>query len=173
MLYSPINEHAWRWKSELGNTEWHEPKPKLNCNSNGCLAPRHLMGNHFRPPLTLLRPMVRAEARETESSEPLSATWWGKAQSPRRLASVLDQARGWIWTSTVSHNQQWFMCNALSVGAHEKDRSKRIILSVLPMRNCVVVAPIQARDGSSTRPDGKSLQEQKRDPNEILWFTFP
>src|SRR6266487_3853103 len=121
MRYSPINEHAWRWKSELGNTEWHEPKPKLNYNSNGCSVPRHLMGNHFRPRLPLLRPMVRAGARETESSEPLSATRWGKAQSPRRLASVLDQARCWIWTPTVSHNQQWFMCNARSRGAHKKD----------------------------------------------------
>src|SRR5712692_4692032 len=101
--------------------------------------------------------MVQAGVRESESSEPLPATRWGKAQSPRRESSVLDQAKGWIWTFPVSHNQQWFMCNALSVGAHEKDRSKRIMLSVLPMRNCVVVAPIQARDGSSTRPDGKSL----------------
>src|SRR6266566_1967810 len=170
MRYSPINEHAWRWKSELGNTEWHEPKPKLNYNSNGCSVPRHLMGNHFRPRLPLLRPMVRAGARETESSEPLSAPRWGKAQSPRRLASVLDQARCWIWTPTVSHNQQWFMCNARSRGAHEKDRSKRIILPVLPMRNCVVVALIQARDGHKVRLGGKSFQEQKRDPNEILSF---
>src|SRR5712692_2284002 len=154
MRYSPINEPAWRWKPVLGNTEWHEPRPKVNGNSNGCSAPRHLMGNHFRPRLPLLR-MVRAGVRETESSEPLCATRWGKAQTPRRLASVLDQARCWIWTSTVSHNQQWFMCNALSVGAHEKDRSKRIILSVLPMRNCVVVAPIQARDGYKARLGGR------------------
>src|SRR6266536_2917622 len=114
MLYSPINEHVWRWKSEPGNTELHEPRRKVNWNSNGCSAPRHLMGNHFRPRLPFLRPMVRAGAKETESSEPLSATRWGKAQSPRRLASVLDQAWCWIWTSTVSHNQQQFMSNALS-----------------------------------------------------------
>src|SRR5258708_1958004 len=113
--------------------------------------------------------MVRAGGRESESSGSRAATRWGKAQSPRRGPSVLDQARGWIWTFPVSHNQEWFMCNVLSAGAHEKDRSKRIILSVLPMRNCVVVAPIRARDGSSTRPDGKSLQEQKRDAHPKMY----
>ena len=70
--------------------------------------------------------------------------------------------------STVSPNQQWFMCNVLSVGAHEKDRSKRIRLSVIPMRNCVVVAPIQARDGYKAMLGGKSFQEQKGNSNENL-----
>ncbi len=62
------------------------------------------------------------------------------------------------------------MCNAESVEAYEKDCSKRIMLSAVTMRNCVVVAPIQARGGSSTmRPDGKSRHQPKRDPNENLW----
>src|SRR6266487_909470 len=62
------------------------------------------------------------------------------------------------------------MCNALSVEAYEKECSKRIMLSAVTMRNCVVVAPIQARGGSSTtRPDGKSRHQQKRNPNENLW----
>src|SRR6266536_416801 len=39
MRYSPINEPAWRWKPERGNIEWHEPRPKVNWNSNSSLAP--------------------------------------------------------------------------------------------------------------------------------------
>jgi hypothetical protein len=100
-------------------------------------------------------PSAWIETKETGSSEPRAATRWGKAYTPRRLKSVLDQARCcWIWTSTVSPNQQSFMYNAF-VGAYEKDRSKRIRLSVLPMTNCVVGAPIQAHDGSRTGLSGK------------------
>ena len=85
----------------------------------------------------------------------------------RHLTSALDQARSWIWTSTVSLNQQWFMCNAESVEAYEKDCSKRIILSAVTMRNCVVVALIQVRDGLGARPDGKSRQKPKCDLMKI------
>ena|SRR2546429_7610024 len=81
--------------------------------------------------------------------------------------TALDQARSWIWTSTVSLNQQRFMCNAESVEAYEKDCSKRIILSAVTMRNCVVVALIQVRDGLGARPDGKSRHQQKCDPMKI------
>src|SRR6266699_1310994 len=59
------------------------------------------------------------------------------------------------------------MCNAFSVEAYEKDCSKRIILSAVTTRNCVVVAPIQARDGSSTRAYGKLLQKQQHNTTKI------
>jgi len=45
-------------------------------------------------------------------------------------------------------------------------------LSVLPMTNCVVVAPIPARDGSSTGLSGKSFQEQNGDSNENVCVSF-
>jgi hypothetical protein len=85
----------------------------------------------------------------------------------KHLTSALDQARSWIWISIVSPNQQWFMCNALSVEAHEKQCSKRIMSSAVTMRNCVAVALIQVRDGLGARPDGKSIHQQKRDPMKI------
>jgi hypothetical protein len=46
------------------------------------------------------------------------------------------------------------------------------MLSAVTMRNCVAVAPIQARDGHKVRLDGKSFQEPKSDPNEKLCVTF-
>jgi hypothetical protein len=81
----------------------------------------------------------------------------------RYLTSVLDQARSWIWTSIVSPNQQWFMCNALSVGVYEKQCSKRIMSSAVTMRNCVVVAPIPDHSGLKARLGTKSFQEPKSD----------
>jgi len=59
-----------------------------------------------------------------------------------------------------------------SVGAYGKYRSKRIRLSVLPMINCVVVALIPARDGSSAGLSGKSFQEQNGDSNENVCVSF-
>src|SRR6266487_1230673 len=164
MRCSPTNEPVWKWKLGLGKTEWREQKPKASRNSNGCSALRFLMGNSSRSRLPLLRLWALAEPGEIESSEHCPATRWGKAHMRRHLTSALEQTRSWIWTSIVSPNQQWFMCNAESVGVHEKECSKRIMSSVLPMTNCVVAAPTQARDGSNTtRADGKSRQKLKRD----------
>src|SRR6266699_3979255 len=105
MRYSPINEPVWKWKLGLGKIEWREQKPKASRNCNDCSALRHLMENSSRSRLPLLRPRVPAEPGEVESSEHFPATRWGKAHMRSNLSSVLDQARSWIWTSTVLHNQ--------------------------------------------------------------------
>src|SRR5579885_3018051 len=151
MHYSPINEPVWKWKLELGKTGWREHKPKVSRNCNGCSALRYLMANSkgLRLPLHQLR--VPAKPGEIASSEHFPATRLGKAQLRSNLSSVLAQARWWIWTSTVSPNQQWFMYNALTVGAYEKECSKRIRSSAATMRSCVAAAPIQVHDGSSRR----------------------
>src|SRR5690242_8743795 len=112
MRCSPINEPVWKWKLGLGKTEWHAQKPKASRNCNDCSALRHRMGNPSRSHLPFLRPRVQAGPEEIESSEHCPATRWGKAHMRRHLTSALDQTRSWIWTSIVSPNQQWFMCNA-------------------------------------------------------------
>jgi hypothetical protein len=167
MRYRLINELVWKWRLELEKIEWREQKPKTSRNCNGCSALRHLMGNSFRSRLPRLRPLVQAEPGEIESSEHFLATRWGKAHMRRQLTSVQDQAWCWIWMYIVLPNQQSFMCNAESVEAYEKKCSKRIMLSAVTMRNCVVVALIQVRDGLGTRLDGKSRHQQKYDPMKI------
>src|SRR5579875_2183720 len=173
MRYSPINEPVWKWKRELGKPAWREQKPKVSRNCNGCSALRHRMGSPSRSRLPFLQPQVWIDTKETGSSEPRAAIQWGKASTQSLLKSALDQARcSWIWMSTVLPNQPSCMCNVFTVGASGKDRSKRVRLCVLPMTNCEVVAPIPARDGSSTGLSGKSIQEQKGDSNEKLCVTF-
>jgi len=90
-------------KPERENTEWHEPKPKVNWNSNRSLAPLPLMGNSSRLILVLWSRMFRAgSAREAESSGRLSVIRW-EIRSQRRIrVNVLFLA---CWR--YQHNVFW------------------------------------------------------------------